>query len=60
MAELKLALTILAIVVSGAIVGALLGQIFPHSSPLYVVPVALGVGISIRLISRHLARKREN
>jgi hypothetical protein len=58
--ERKLTLLVLVIIVSAAVLGALLGQLFPRSGLLYLVPVGLGVGISIRLIARHLASRREN
>ena len=60
MAQLKLALIILVIVVSAAVIGAALGQLFPRSGPIYIVPVALGIGISSRLIARFRAHKRED
>lgn len=59
MSDLKLTLIILAIIISASVVGAVLGQLFPRSGVLYMVPVGIGVGISIRLFARHLARKRE-
>ena len=60
MTDLKLTLIILVIILSAAVVGAVLGQLFPRSELLYVVPTGIGIGISIRLLARHLARKREN
>jgi len=58
--DLNLTLIILVIIVSAAVVGAVLGQLFPWSGVLYVVPIGIGIGISIRLFARHLARKRGN
>jgi hypothetical protein len=58
--DLKLTLIILVIIVFAAVVGAVLGQLFPGTGVLYVVPIGIGIGVSIRLFARHLARKREN
>lgn len=58
--DLKLTLMILAIIVTAAVVGAGLGQLIPRSGVLYMVPMGIGIGISIRLFAKHLARKRES
>lgn len=60
MTDLKLTLTILVIIVTAAVVGAGLGQLFPRSGVLYMVPIGIGIGISIRLFAKHLERKRES
>jgi hypothetical protein len=58
--DLRLTLIVLAVIVSAAVVGAFLGQLFPRSGLLYMVPVAIGIGLSVRLIARHLESKRDS
>jgi hypothetical protein len=60
MTDRKLTLTILAVIVSAAVVGAFVGQLYPRSGVLYLVPIGIGVGVSIRLIAQQLERKRGN
>lgn len=59
MTDLRLTLIVLAVIASAAVVGAFLGQLFPRSGPLYVVPIGIGIGVSVRLIARHLASNRD-
>jgi uncharacterized membrane protein YoaK (UPF0700 family) len=51
----KLVLASVGLIVVGAVLGAALGQLFPGSGILFIAPMALCVGIAVRLFAkRHL------